>query len=68
MPLLAAVEPALPAAELDQILREGLGPLLMGSYGTVCLFTFECLFMCQVSLSWSDEDGWKLSSTEAKSG
>ena len=51
MPLLAAVEPALPAAELDQILREGLGPLLMGSYGTVCLFTFECLFMCQVSLS-----------------
>ena len=38
-----------PPDGMDNIVRQALGPLLLGSHATLCLYTFECLFMLCVS-------------------
>lgn len=39
----------LPEKTLAHIVKQGLGPLLLGSYGNLVLYTFECLFVVRVS-------------------
>jgi hypothetical protein len=48
-PMFASADGALPAGIMGAIVRQGLGSLLLGSYATLCLYTFECLFMLRVS-------------------